>query len=590
MDIIVKRNIDQLVAELKKNGQNVSDPVARLMVTALVHQAQKVADLVEQIPEKVVERLCSYFIPRDKVNAIPALCLVQLIGKMGKDAPPQNLSSGTFFGYKIGKLLLHYYPLFANLVIPYSRLHLFTPHTFISGENKVEIKHGKGGQVWIGLETISEIDTFCNVSFFIKGTHGVLPEKIFVGNGTVELSFTTATQIDDLPMLEPFDAQQSSHTFFDVLQVWRNSLSDLDDGCLVYITSKLLDGDVLSATAYPKVFQQSLESRDLDAFANNTLWVLFDFGSNYDVPTEIEIIPNVVPVVNVSHNSVTLTQSASIVKLSRDDGSYFLSVVETSTSAQKQGFGMIEDEVVIRDFDANSYNSDLLFKDIRNLYNRFVDDYYAFVDYYGLKDGKLVTSLRDKVNQVAKSVLDHTGNKYEDGVYAMYAMRDVNTSAQPSLIKVSYLTTFGQLGNTPKVGEMMENKKDSAIEKNVKIVSSGVCGEDKASADHRYELLRYYTLTSDRLFTKMDVDAFVRLQLIKEFGKEEFKRISYSVNIHGASGSPVLRRGLYIDISFKDRKNYDKAMSAAFDRKLKQQIINKSCISMPICVTLINEE
>ncbi|MCM1439384.1 MAG: hypothetical protein NC131_09340 [Roseburia sp.] len=166
-------------------------------------------------------------------------------------------------------------------------------------------------------------------------------------------------------------------------------------------------------------------------------------------------------------------------------------------------------------------------------------------------------------------------------------MRNIKLFGQTAPVKVSYLTTMGRKGNLPQSGQMMENKKDAALGKEVRIVVSATGGEDRATADQMYELLRYYTLTSDRLYTKMDIDAFLRLQIIKEFGKEESKRISYTISIAGAAGPTKLQRGLYIDVSFKDHKNYQKALSIAWDRKLRQQIIDKSCVAMPILVNLI---
>jgi len=75
-----------------------------------------------------------------------------------------------------------------------------------------------------------------------------------------------------------------------------------------------------------------------------------------------------------------------------------------------------------------------------------------------------------------------------------------------------------------------------------------------------------------------------------EFGKEEFRRIYIKMNIEGTDGIDSLQRGLYIDIEFKDTKNYDKAMSESLDVELLQKIKNKSCIAMPIIINLINLE
>ena len=54
------------------------------------------------------------------------------------------------------------------------------------------------------------------------------------------------------------------------------------------------------------------------------------------------------------------------------------------------------------------------------------------------------------------------------------------------------------------------------------MILSGRGGVDKATADEKYELLRYYTLTDDRLFTKKDIEAFIRKEVIRLFGYQNF--------------------------------------------------------------------
>ncbi len=586
MDRIIQKQIDDLVVELEKSGQQIDDPVSRLMVVALVQQAQKIKDTIGRIPEKIVDRLSTCFIPRNKVDAVPAIALVQPTLKRKNDLQPHNLIAGASFSYKIdAKQHLSYLPLFASLIIPCSHQHLLTPRVLKSGSVISPVAFKEQGRVWLGLEVDADIETFTHLSFFIKGTNGVLPQKVFVGNGTVELAFTPVTHMENIPMIEPFDSQQSLDTFFDVVCCWKNALGNIDEGQLIYITDERCDRDAFKCTAYPRSFQQFLESSDLDLFGNNTLWITFDFGRDYEVPDTIEIQPNIIPVVNVNVDSVTLTHSAPIAKLTKNDGSYFLKVIETSSSSRKQGFNMVNEEVAIRDFDACCYNSEALYNDVRNLYNRFIDDYYAFIDYHGLKDGELIKTLREIVNRIGRGVQDPSkgANRFEEGTYAM---RNVNLTNLSSSVKVSYLTTFGRLGNTPQSGGVMENKKDAAIEKEVQVIVSATGGENKADADMKYEMLRYYTMTSDRLFTRMDIDAFLRMQLLKEFGKEEMKRIVYDIKIQGAGGASGLARGLYIDLLFRDHKNFKKASSLALDRKIRQMIIDRSCISMPISVRL----
>ncbi len=88
----------------------------------------------------------------------------------------------------------------------------------------------------------------------------------------------------------------------------------------------------------------------------------------------------------------------------------------------------------------------------------------------------------------------------------------------------------------------------------------------------------------------MDIDAYLRKELLAEFGKDEFHRIFIKTSVQGAGGEESLRRGLYVDIEFRDRKNYEHACSLAYDRLMEQRIRNHSCIAMPIIVTLKNLE
>jgi len=590
MDNHTLQTIDALIAELKTTGANINDPVSKLMAVTLLHQIQKIKDDIDTLPSRIIERLCNTFVPKNKIDAIPAIVFVQPSVKAKRDITPHLIADGSYFSYKIDtKQSLSFYPLYRTQLLPFVKSYLMTPSVLRSGESYTKIQFGKKGQAWIGLEITSEVETLENVSFLIKGTDGVIPKKISVSSSSAELMFTCADNMNGLTMLQPFDSQQMESRNLSVVAHWQNILSQSEHGRLIYVTDPVKDRDLFKCKAYPKVFQQSLESTDLDRFAENTLWILFDFGDEYEIPESIEIIPNVVPVVNVNVNTATLTQSSPISKLTKNDGSFFLTALETPLALQKQGFNVNEEDFVIRDFDSRSYNPENLIKDVRNLYNHFIEDYYAFVEYHNLKDGELVRSLRETVNKVGKSVLVNPDgqNRFDEGVYAMLNIR---LSGHTAPVKVSYLTTMGRKGNLPQAGQTMENKKDAALDKDVKIVVSATGGEDRATADQMYELLRYYTLTSDRLYTKMDIDAFVRLQIFKEFGKDESKRISYTITIAGAAGPAKLQRGLYIDISFKDNKNYQKALSMALDRKLHRQIIDNSCIAMPVIINLVSLE
>ena len=593
MDIELEKNINAAVEYLKEISNEkldfrLMDPIAKMMLVSLLHESQKIKDYIDGIGDKIIERFCEDFIPRREIEAMPALSVVEAKFKPKKDSETIIVGNNSSFVYKIGdsKIQINYIPIFNTLCIPYQNLYTLNPQKLCVGDKIYDIVMDKPNCIWIGINTKAEIDTLKGLSLIIEGTNGVLPEHIFVGPEENELEFSDMTKMEDIEMVEPFDSQQSSGQFFSIIENWKDNLTNMENKSLLYITDETKDRDVFKQRAYPKIFEKWVEEDGLNSFDESTIWLRLEFQNDYVIPENTSITINVLPVTNIDINNVTLTQITPIAKLQKQDNSFFLQIIETSNSANKQGFNMSNDDIIVRDFDASCYHEGNLYRDIRTIYNHFIDDYYAFIEYNGIKDGETITQLRDLINIIGKSVGTHNSKySFDSGAYVM---KNMNQYPQSSLIKVSYTTTLGKLGNTPKLGETMENKKLPSIEKELPIIVSSMGGADKANVDERYENLRYYTLTNDRLFTKKDIEAFLRKEIITEFGKEEFKRIFIELKIEGAAGETRLQRGLYITIKFKDKKNFEKAVSSSFKHRIHQKIVNRSCISMPIIVTLLN--
>lgn len=595
MDIDIERKVNEAIEQLRNLSIgdidfNQMDPIAKMMLVALINEVQKIQDYVDGAAQRIVERYCADFIPNEKVNAVPAIALINPTFKPKKDTGIINVGAGASFTYKTNstKLPLNYIPLLNTSLIPYSDLYTLTPKRMSYSQGSHTINMEKKNCVWIGITTKAEVDSIQGLSFLITGTNKILPDHVYVGTDDQEIDFSTMREIENIEMAEPFDAQQSTGQFFSFINVWKEKLLNMEDASLIYLTDAIKDRDLFKPRVYPKVFQQWLEDETLDCFLPNTLWLRLEFPEEYVVPDSCEILVNVLPVVNVDVNSLTLTQASPIAKLQKQEDSYFLNILETSSTSHKQGFNMNAEEIIVRDFDASCYHNGNLYRDVRNLYNRFIDDYYAFIEYNGIKDGEVLKQLRETINRLGKSVGDKNAKfKFDSGTYVMKSM---NQYPLTTSTKVSYITTQGKIGNTPQIGEIMENKKLPAIEQKATVVVSAMGGADKASADERYELLRYYSLTNDRLYTKMDIEAFLRKEIMAEFGKEEYKRIFIRIKVEGTGGNTSLQRGLYIDIEFKDKKNYEFAINKSFDKILKQKIEGKSCISMPVLIVFKNLE
>lgn len=600
MDDEIRRRVREAVRYLQEvavediDFDNM-DPIVKMMLVAVLHEGQKLRDDIASIPQRVIERYCSDFVPYEKVGAMPAIAILQPTFKSRTTSDIVTVSNGASFLFKKkdSRQQLNYLPVFETMLLPHADMFVLSYNCLKSREGLIPVSVQPKNRVWVGIVTDVEIDSLQGLSVFIKGTKGILPEHIYVvaenRNATVrELEIATMQEVENMNILEPFDAQQASGQVFSFFEKWKECLLNMDDAAMLYVTDKVVDRDLFKPHPFPKSFGQWLENEILEQFQPNTLWLQLDFPEGYVIPDSMDVAINVLPVVNVDVNSVTLTQTVPIAKLQKQDNSFFLRVLETSTASHRQGFSMSSEEVIIRDFDASRYHNGDLYRDVRTLFNRFLDDYYAFIEYNGIKDGESLKNLRGIINKLSKDVGDVNDKfRFDSGTYVM---RNISQENQSSSTKVSFMTTFGEAGNLPKEGETMDNRRVPGINQKVDILVSAMGGADKASVDARYELLRYYALTNDRLYTRMDVDAFLRKEIMLAFGREEYHRIAVRINIEGAGGNRALRRGLYIDLEFKDKKNYEKALQLNFGVLMQQRIANLSCISMPIIVSLKNQE
>lgn len=594
MDVGLEKDLNEALARLSAlaadpDGCQMKDPIVKMMLVALLHEAGKIKDMVDSAGQRILDRYCEDFIPKKEISAMPAVAVVSPVFRKGKDSDTVSLSSDVSFSCKVAgsKAPINFLPLFRSTLIPCDDVYVLTHNKMRSKDGVVDIEMDNPASLWIGISTKAEIESLEGVSLYIRNVVDVYPERIFaVGGDRTELSFRTMDRLEDLEMLEPFDSQQASNDFLAILRYWKEHLQSLPEGVLVCLDDKLRDRDVFRKRAYPRVFQNWLESETLDCFKDDILWLEVSFPEGYSVRDDCQVSVNAVPVVNVEVCNVTLTQAAPVAKLQKQEGSFFVKVLETSNKAYRQGFPMASDDFIIRDFDAGCYHDGDLYRDIRNLYNHFVEDYYAFVELNGLKDGQDMKRLKELVNRIGKSVgTQNSKYRFDSGTYVM---KNINGAASASVTKVSYITTNGESGNSLKVdgNHKLECRKIPVIEPDVPVLVSAMGGRDKAGADERYELIRYYTLTNDRLFTKMDIEAFVRKELVAVFGKEEYKRIRLKVNVAGAPGPLSVMRGVYVEIEFKDRKNFDKASGDCLQLKLQRKIESKSCLSMPLMVRL----
>lgn len=370
MDLDLEKDINETVEYLKRVSNDkldfrLMDPIAKMMLVALLHESQKIKDYIEGLSEKITEKFCEDFIPRREVGAMPALTVVGTKFKPKKDTEPVIIEGNVPFTYKQGdnKQLINYIPVFNTLCIPFQKIYILTKDQFICGNNIYNSSMDAGNSLWVGIETKAEIETLKGLSLLISGTNGIIPEHLYVGTDNYELEISDMSNFENMELAEPFDAQQTSGEFISIIENWKDVMLNMDNKSIIYITDQVKNRDLFKPKGYPESFSNWVESSILNELKGNIIWLNLIFPSDFVIPASFSININVLPVVNVDINNITLTQTSPIAKLQKQDDSFFLQIIETSNASKKQGFNMINDDVIVRDFDATCYHNGNLYRD-----------------------------------------------------------------------------------------------------------------------------------------------------------------------------------------------------------------------------------
>ena len=185
MDIDLERRVNEAIEQLRKlsvEDINLSllDPVAKMMLVALVNEVQKIQDYIDSTAQRIAERYCTDFIPHREISAVPAITLINPLFRPKKDTGIISVGTGDYFSYKKkeSKIQINYIPLFNTSLLPYSDLYILTSNRMSYSQGVRDISMDKSNHVWIGITTKTEIESVQDLSLLISGTNGVLPELI----------------------------------------------------------------------------------------------------------------------------------------------------------------------------------------------------------------------------------------------------------------------------------------------------------------------------------------------------------------------------------------------------------------------------
>jgi len=555
MDNKVKNKVAELQRALEQDEQRISlsDPVAKMMLVAMAHQSCEIERKMDQTVARLSEQFCDQVLQRSNLQAQPAVSVVN-IGN-GREYAPYYIDENDTFTYKAAKC--NFRPIFRARIVP-GRIVACFMNNMLLQPNSTPLKatwpdNKHKDEIWLAFDAAGEVNTLEDA--MIAFSHPLPSDMLMAEVGDVQIPMSLVMK----------DTPRTLNSNFMLMEFWKKSL--VYYGLWLYRFGKCSNKRTLHRGEIPAWIMDSYAQEIIEPLVGNRyLWIRIKASKGISLPLNTAILLNSIPVVNYDIQDVKLSYSEPIQRLENDKTStFFLDVVQNQEQAQ---------EYFIRDFDVCQYDNERIREDITNLYHHYVNDYFAFVDSNSLHDGATLRSLRQSMMMVYDSLDEYrSGNTRPYG--GAYAIRNPRNNQQPMVL--TYFTTNGERGNLLRRGGRLTSTNAAVGDVEALIDATG--GRNKIrDIKTRKELAKHLVNSNDRLFTKIDLLQYCKMEFMRAFGEEAmgYCNISLSesnipvdghiekcINIHFNIISEVLKEDVnnsdffnYLKINIELRKSF----------------------------------
>ena len=497
MDIKVRNKVVEIQRALEQDEQRISlsDPIAKMMLVAMAHQSCEIERKMDQTATRLSEQFCEQVLQRSNLQAQPAVSVVN-IGN-GCEYAPYYIDENDTFTYKAAKC--NFRPIFKSRIIPGRIVACFMNNMLLqpnSAPLQATWPNGRyKNEIWLAYDAAGEINTLEDA--MIAFSHPLPSDMLMAEVGDVQIPMSLVME----------DTPRTLNSNFMLMEFWKQSL--VYYGLWLYRFGKCSNKRTLHRGEIPAWIMDSYAQEIVEPFVGNRyLWIRIKSSKEISLPLDTAILFNSIPVVNYDIQNVKLSYSEPIQRLENDKtGTFFLDVVQDQEQSQ---------EFFIRDFDVCQYDNERIREDITNLYRHYVNDYFAFVDSNSLHDGATLRSLRQSMMQVYDSLDEYrSGNMRPYG--GAYAIRNPRNNQQPMVL--TYFTTNGERGNLLRRGGRLTSTNAAVGDIEALIDATG--GRNKVrDIKTRKELARHIVNSNDRLFTKIDLLQYCKMEFMRAFGEE----------------------------------------------------------------------
>ena len=561
MDIKVRNKVTELQRALEQDEQRISlsDPVAKMMLVAMAHQSCEIERKMDQTVARLSEQFCDQVLQRSNLQAQPAVSVVN-IGN-GREYAPYYIDENDTFSYKATKC--NFRPIFRSRIVPGRIVACFMNNMLLQPNNAPlqatwpEDRHKD--EVWLAFDAAGEVNTLEDA--MIAFSHPLPSDMLMAEVGDVQIPMSLVME----------DTPRTLNSNFMLMEFWKKSL--VYYGLWLYRFGKCSNKRTLHRGEIPAWIMDSYSQEIIEPLVGNRyLWIRIKASKGISLPLNTAILLNSIPVVNYDIQDVKLSYSEPIQRLENDKTStFFLDVIQNQEQAQ---------EFFIRDFDVCQYDNERIREDITNLYHHYVNDYFAFVDSNSLHDGATLRSLRQSMMMVYDSLDEYrSGNTRPYG--GAYAIRNPRNNQQPMVL--TYFTTNGERGNLLKHGGRLTSTNAAVGDVEALIDATG--GRNKIrDIKTRKELAKHLVNSNDKLFTKIDLLQYCKMEFMRAFGEEAIGYCNISLSESNIPVDGHIEKCINIHFNIISEVLKEEVNTSDFINYLKINIELRKSFSWKVCI------
>ena len=563
MDVKVKQRVAEMQQALGKDEQHLSlaDPIAKMMLVAMAHQSCELERKMEQTVDRLAVRFTGEMLQSAGMMALPAITVAQ-IGN-GPEPMPYHLSERDAFTYKLTQCV--YRPIFRSRILPGNIAACFMDDVLLLpgladpiSAKWPDPRHKN--EVWLAYDAMGEANTLENVTLAVSNPFPKDGLTVEVGDVSIPLTLL----MDDMP--------RTLNSNFMLTEYWKRSL--VHHNLWLYRFGRCPDNRELRRGEIPAWIRDAYEPEVLENFVGHQyLWIRIKAGCPCALPLDTTMLFNCIPLANYDIHDEKLSYTEPIKRLENERmGYFFIGVAQDAELAQ---------EYFIRDFDVSQYDNERMREDITSMYHHYKNDYFAFVENNALHDGAILRTLRQSMMQVYDSLGDFPEKARPYG--GVYAIRNPRDSQRP--IVITYYTTNGDKGNDLMAGSKLESSNAATGE--VQVLFRAVGGRDKMNSEvAKRELARFEVTSHDRLFTRMDLIQYCRLELIRAFGDDMVAKCNVVLEDGNMVVGDHIEKCVTVRISFASDNLRDAVLSSDFYSYLQINIDLRKSFAWNVIVSL----